>query len=151
LPKVVTACEVAGVDVAFPFLDDAVVAFAERLDPGLKLKGLKLRWFFKHALRDFLPNEIITKTKHGFGLPFGIWLGRDKALHELAFASLDSLKQRGIVRAAFIDTLRADLLSDHATYYGELVWVLMMLEQWLQGQRSRGLAGRPHDISEVTI
>src|SRR5947208_1101643 len=70
LPKVVTACKVAGVDVAFPFLDDAVVAFAERLDPDLKLKGLQLRWFFKHALREFLPPEILTKTKHGFGLPF---------------------------------------------------------------------------------
>ena len=137
LPKVVTGCRVAGVDVAFPFLDDAVVAFAERLDPELKLKGLKLRWFFKHALRDFLPNEIITKTKHGFGLPYGIWLGRDKGLNELSFSSLESLKQRGIVRAAFIDRLRADLLSDHATYYGELVWVLMMLEQWLQAHQTR--------------
>ena len=132
LPKVVTACNVAGVDAAFPFLDDAVVSFAGRLDPELKLKGLKLRWFFKHALRDFLPAEILTKTKHGFGLPFGIWLGRDRNLRELAFASLESLKQRGIVRPAFIDQVRADLVTDHATYYGELVWVLMMLEQWLQ-------------------
>jgi asparagine synthase (glutamine-hydrolysing) len=132
LPKVMNACRLAGVDVAFPFLDDSVVAFSERLHPDLKLKGLKLRWFFKHALRDFLPPEIITKSKHGFGLPFGIWLSRDKALNELAFASLESLKQRGIVRIDFIDQLRADLLADHATYYGELVWVLMMLEQWLQ-------------------
>ena len=135
LPKVVTACRLAGVDVAFPLLDDAMVAFAARLDPNLKLKGLQLRWFFKHALRDFLPAEILTKSKHGFGLPFGIWLGRDKGLNELAFASLESLKQRGIVRVAFIDQLRADLLADHATYYGELVWVLMMLEQWLQTHR----------------
>ncbi|MEO8936498.1 MAG: asparagine synthase C-terminal domain-containing protein [Burkholderiaceae bacterium] len=132
LPKVVTACHLAGIDVAFPFLDDAVMAFSERLDPALKLKGMKLRWFFKHALRDFLPPEILTKSKHGFGLPFGIWLGRDKNLNALAFASLESLKQRGIVRVAFIDQLRADLLADHATYYGELVWVMMMLEQWLQ-------------------
>ncbi len=135
LPKVTAACRLAGVEPAFPFLDDAVVAFAARLDPELKLKGLQLRWFFKHALRDFLPSEIITKTKHGFGLPFGIWLGRDKALNALAFASLDSLKQRSIVRASFIDQLRADLLADHATYYGELVWVLMMLEQWMQTHR----------------
>lgn len=142
LPKVVTACRVAGVDVAFPFLDDAVVSFSERLDPELKLKGLKLRWFFKHALRDFLPKEILTKTKHGFGLPFGIWLGRDRALHELAFSSLESLKQRGIVRPAFIDQLRADLLVDHATYYGELVWVLMMLEQWLQAHAPAAAAPR---------
>ena len=141
LPKVVTACRLAGVDAAFPFLDDAVVAFGEKLDPELKLKGLKLRWFFKHALRDFLPPEILTKSKHGFGLPFGIWLGRDQHLNQLAFASLESLKQRGIVRTAFIDQLRADLLADHATYYGELVWVLMMLEQWLQTHQPQPPSG----------
>ena len=132
LPKVTTGCRVAGVDVAYPLLDDELVAFAEHLRPELKLKGLQLRWFFKHALRDFLPQEIITKSKHGFGLPFGIWLSRNPQLRELAFSSLDSLKGRGIVRAAFIDQLRGNLLADHATYYGELVWVLMMLEQWLQ-------------------
>jgi asparagine synthase (glutamine-hydrolysing) len=135
LPKVVTACRVAGVDAAFPFLDDELVAFAERLDPKLKLKGLQLRWFFKHALRDFLPPEILKKSKHGFGLPFGIWLGRDKDLAELAFSSLESLKHRGVIRPAFVAELRRDLLTDHATYYGELVWVLMMLEQWLQAHR----------------
>ena len=132
LPKVVGACRAGGVDVAFPFLDDSVVAFANRLRPGLKLNGLRLRWFFKRALRDFLPQEILTKSKHGFGLPFGIWMRRDKALSALAFESLDALKDRGIVRPGFIDLLRADLLSDHATYYGELIWALMMLEQWLQ-------------------
>jgi asparagine synthase (glutamine-hydrolysing) len=132
LPKVAIGCGTAGVDVAFPFLDDAVVSFSEKLDPALKLRGFKLRWFFKHALREFLPAETLTKSKHGFGLPFGIWLGSDKALKALAFENLDSLKTRGIVRSDFIDRLRADLLSNHATYYGELVWVLIMLEQWLQ-------------------
>ena len=40
-----------------------------RLPPEYKLKGLTLRWFFKEALRGFLPDEIIAKKKHGFGLP----------------------------------------------------------------------------------
>jgi asparagine synthase (glutamine-hydrolysing) len=139
LPKVVTACRVAGVDVAFPLLDDALVDFAARLDPALKLKGFKLRWFFKHALRDFLPEEILHKSKHGFGLPFGLWLQRDAQLKELAYSSLESLKGRGIVRPDFIEHLRGDLVSDHATYYGELVWVLMMLEQWIRTHETTGV------------
>ena len=51
-----------------------------RLPPDLKVKGLKLRWFFKEALRGFLPDAIITKKKHGFGLPFGIWASQHAAL-----------------------------------------------------------------------
>ena len=53
-------------------LDDALLEFSCRLPVEYKLRGLKLRWFFKEALRGFLPDEIITKKKHGFGLPFGV-------------------------------------------------------------------------------
>jgi Asparagine synthase len=31
-------------------------------------------------LRGFLPDEIITKKKQGFGLPFGVWALRDQRL-----------------------------------------------------------------------
>jgi asparagine synthase (glutamine-hydrolysing) len=131
LPKVVRACELAGMDVAFPFLNDEMVAFSARLAPQLKLKGTKLRYFFKEALRGtLLPDDIINKQKHGFGLPFGVWLKDHKPLRSLAADSLSDLKSRNIVRAEFIDVLLDDHLDEHAGYHGTMVWVLMMLEQW---------------------
>lgn len=132
LPKVAKACELAGMEVAFPFLNDEVVAFSARLAPELKLKGTKLRYFFKEALRGTLPDEIITKQKHGFGLPFGVWLQNHKPLQALAADSLNSLKSRHIVRAEFIDRLLGQHLDEHAGYHGTMVWVLMMLEQWFR-------------------
>jgi asparagine synthase (glutamine-hydrolysing) len=108
------------------------VAFSARLAPDLKLKGTKLRYFFKEALRGILPDEIITKQKHGFGLPFGVWLQKHKALRDLAADSLTGLKARGIVRADFIDSLLEQRLSEHAGYHGTMVWVLMMMEQWFR-------------------
>jgi asparagine synthase (glutamine-hydrolysing) len=132
LPKVGKACELAGMDVAFPFLHDEVVTFSSRLEPQLKLKGTKLRYFFKEALRNTLPNEIITKQKHGFGLPFGVWLKKHKPLRELAADSLNDLKSRDIVRADFIDRLLGEHLNEHAGYHGTMVWVLMMMEQWFK-------------------
>jgi asparagine synthase (glutamine-hydrolysing) len=48
--------------------------------------------------------------------------------------SLADLKRRGIVRAAFIDELTSVLVVNHPSYYGVMVWVLMMLEQWLKVQ-----------------
>lgn len=130
LPKVVRTCELAGLESAFPFLDARMVRFAATLPPEYKLRGLRLRWFFKQALRDFLPAEILVKQKHGFGLPFGIWLGQHARLRDLAFGSLEGLGKRGIVRPEFIRRLTSEFLAGHATYYGEFVWILMMLEQW---------------------
>ena len=132
LPKVRGTTTLAGIDVAFPFLDDRLVDFSCRLPAEYKLKGLKLRWFFKEALRGFLPDEIITKKKQGFGLPFGVWATRHPALAAMAGESLRSLGERGIVRRDFIKDLLDKRLAEHPGYYGEMVWILMMLEQWLQ-------------------
>jgi asparagine synthase (glutamine-hydrolysing) len=138
LPKVRAATRLAGVEVGFPLLDDDLLAFSLRLPSDYKLKRFKLRWFFKEALRDFLPEEIINKKKHGFGLPFGVWVLRHGGLRDLAFDSLHDFAERNIVRRDFIDSLMNTRLAEHPGYYGEMVWILMMLEQWLRNSQALG-------------
>jgi len=133
LPKVCGTTALAGVAAGFPLLDQRLVDFSLRLPTEYKLNGLKLRWFFKEALRGFLPDEILTKKKQGFGLPFGVWANRDEKLREFASESLRSLGRRGIIQPAFIDALLKQHLPAHPGYYGEMVWILLMLEQWLRG------------------
>ena len=133
LPKVCGTIRLANLDVGFPMLDDDLLAFSMRLPANYKLKGLKLRWFFKEALRGFLPDETLVKKKQGFGLPFGIWATRNEALRKLAADSVRGLVDRGILRAEFVDTLLNKHLFEHPGYYGEMVWISMMLEQWLRG------------------
>jgi len=135
LPKVIGATAVAGVDVRFPFLDDPVVDLSLRLPPDYKLRGLELRWFFKRASRGFLPDAILRKKKHGFGLPFGVWLTGHAPLQELAFESVRALGRRGIVRPDFVERLLGRYVHEHPAYYGELVFIFTMLEQWLAAQR----------------
>ena len=134
LPKVCGTVHLAGLRVGFPFLDRRLLDFSLRLPTAYKLKGLKLRWFFKEALRGFLPDEILTKRKQGFGLPFGVWVNRHEGLRSFATESLHSLGQRRIVQTTFIDQLLKELLPAHPGYYGEMLWILMMLEQWLRAQ-----------------
>jgi len=135
LPKVVKACELAQMEVAFPLISNEMIAFSEQLEPKYKLHRMKLRYFFKKALQDFLPKEIILKQKHGFGLPFGVWLQDHKPLRELAADSLNDLKQRNIIHADFIDKLLNQHLKEHASYHGTMVWVLMMLEHWYRNRK----------------
>ncbi len=130
LCKVSGMCELAGIDVAYPMLDDDLVEFALRLPERYKVNGTRLRYFFKQALSDFLPREVLTKSKHGFGLPFGVWLWSHSGLGTLVRDSLESFKCRGIVRPDFLDQLINERHSEHLAYYGTMIWVLMMLEQW---------------------
>jgi len=132
LPKVRGATQMAGIQLGYPLLSDRLTDFSMVLSPDWKLRRFKLRWFFKEALRGFLPKEIITKKKKGFGLPFGVWTTRTPALQELAVDSLDTLATRGIVRPEFLHHLVGEYLPQHPGYYGEMVWILTMLEQWLR-------------------
>jgi asparagine synthase (glutamine-hydrolysing) len=130
LPKVTRMCELAGVDIAFPMLDEEVVALSGRLHPSLKLRGTQLRYFFKKALRDFLPAEILTKEKHGFGLPVGPWLVGHNPLLDLAASAIASLRGRGIFNHEFLDALTGRMLREYPGYYGTMTWVFMMLAMW---------------------
>lgn len=145
LPKVVGTTQLAGLDVGFPFLSDELIDFSLRLPPEWKLKGLTLRWFFKEALKGFLPDEIIAKKKHGFGLPFGVWASSHPGLHDLAAGAVKGFAQRGIVRPEFAWKLLDELLPVHPGYYGEMVWILMVLEYWLRAHEDslRETAYRP--------
>jgi asparagine synthase (glutamine-hydrolysing) len=117
--------------VAFPFLDQEVVEFGAGVPPRLLLRHFKLREFYKRAMRDVLPPEVIAKRKHGFGMPIRHWIAADTPVRHEVAAALTSLKSRGIVRPAFLDRLLADGQGQIAGEYGQLAWYLAVLERWL--------------------
>ncbi len=131
LPKVTVMCEQAGVDVRFPFLAPDLVDFAGALPAGEKVRRARLRWFFKQAMKGFLPDAVLAKSKHGFGLPFGIWVTRDAALRERVHELLGGAGRRGILSQNLLRDVRSRLLAEQPRYYGPLVWTIIMLESWL--------------------
>ncbi|MCP4212003.1 MAG: asparagine synthase, partial [Halieaceae bacterium] len=59
-----------------------------------------------------------------------------KPLRELAYDNLLKLKARGYIRPEFIDKTIKMHQSDHAAYYGELVWILTVFELWMERHSS---------------
>ena len=131
LRKVGTMCERAGVQVSYPFLDNRVIENSTQIPSRLKIKGTRLRHFYKETYKDFLPERIINKSKHGFGLPFGAWLKKDPNLQKIVYEALSQLKQRNIFKNEFLDKLVKQHNDEHAAYYGSFVWVFAILELWL--------------------
>lgn len=137
LRKVNRMCQLADIEVLYPMLDERVVAVSTQLPPQWKVRGQQLRWFYKRAMGDFLPRQIITKTKHGFGLPFGQWLKESQALQDVVYASVALLRDQRIVRRDFLDTLIRDHRDGHAGFYGYMIWMLVTLGHWLDSRRLR--------------
>ena len=130
--KVSHMCRLAGIDVRYPMLDEALVEFSASLPTAWLIKGGELRAFYRRALADFLPRATLEKRKHGFGLPFGVWSTNHAGLARCVDDALRALGQRGWIREDYLQRLRRQHRGEHAAYYGVMIWVLMMLEEWLR-------------------
>ncbi|MCP5157223.1 MAG: asparagine synthase [Ectothiorhodospiraceae bacterium] len=131
LVKVTSMCQHAGIDVRYPMLDAEVVDLSSRLPTHWKVRRGRLRHFYRHAVRGFLPQAVLTKRKHGFGLPFGHWARRDSDLRDLAHTNVRWLGENAGFRPEFLEQAIQLHGSDTPGYYGELVWILMVLGIWL--------------------
>jgi asparagine synthase (glutamine-hydrolysing) len=130
LRKVGRMCELAGIRVRYPMLDDAVLEFSGSVPSGLLCRGGHLRDFYKRAFAGFLPREVLTKPKHGFGLPFEEFLQSHRPLREFAHASLRALGKRGYFDRGFLDRLAPLVLAGTAPSLAG-VWDMVCLESWL--------------------
>ncbi len=130
--KVNRMAENHGIDVRYPYLDRHVALASGRIPARLKLKGWTKRYVFKKAFGNLLPREIVTKKKHGFGLPTGDWLRRDPGFRDLARSLLlePISVQRGYFNRSALEALLRHHDVEQSTYYGSHIWNFMMLELW---------------------
>ena len=85
-----------GVEVRVPFLDNDLVNLAYRIPNKYKQNGIHGKWILKKALEGFLPQDVIYRSKTGFGAPLRQWIRND--LRELLTdtLSIERLRERGL-------------------------------------------------------
>jgi asparagine synthase (glutamine-hydrolysing) len=131
LRKVNRMCELAGIDVHYPMLQEDFVKFSAGIPSKWLMRGFELRSFYKESMKNYLPKQTLSKSKQGFGLPFGVWMAQDKELKQFSLDNLYSFSKRGIVNPVYIKNIIHLHEKGHSSYYGVMIWLLIMLEQWL--------------------
>jgi len=82
-------------------------------------------------MKGILPEKILHKKKHGFGVPLAQWLLGNPQMRQMMDDLLHDVRtrQRGYFRADFFDRLMK-LHKAQPNFYGEIVWYLLVLELW---------------------
>ena len=62
-----------------PFLDHKLVEFSLGIPESIRIRNLTQKHILKKAMRGILPNEIIERSKQGFGVPIYEWLFAERA------------------------------------------------------------------------
>ncbi len=125
-------CSMAvGLETRSPFLDHQLVEFAAGIRPTYKLKGRTQKYILKQAMRGTLPDNIIDRKKHGFGVPVGYWFRTDLSDYVTstlltADARINDILEKDAIKA-MVDTHQAGTAD-----LGQTMWTLLTLELWLK-------------------
>lgn len=68
------ASALAGLECHAVFLDNDIVDFCRHLPQEFKLRGNIRKYLLKKAFSAWLPREIISRRKKGFGIPLNKWM-----------------------------------------------------------------------------
>jgi asparagine synthase (glutamine-hydrolysing) len=114
-----------------PFLDHELAAWAARLPENMKVRGRQGKYLLRKAFADYLPDEIASRGKQGFGIPVGAWFRgplRDWT-REVLFSSGGAINQWFETAALerFINEHQAGRV-DH----GKRLWALAVLGLWAE-------------------
>jgi asparagine synthase (glutamine-hydrolysing) len=74
LVKVDRAAMMNSLETRAVFLDNDLVDFCRRLPSHFKLRNGVSKYIMKRAMQDRLPQQIIDRSKKGFGIPLASWL-----------------------------------------------------------------------------
>jgi asparagine synthase (glutamine-hydrolysing) len=121
-----------GLEVRSPFLDTALLEFATRLAPGLKVRGLSLKRVLKRAVGDMLPSDILNRPKRGFGVPLDRWFREDLASYTAGMLGRNAHVRRHL-NGVELDRLVAEHQAGFRNH-GHALWTLLTLELFLRRQ-----------------
>ena len=122
LVKLDRASMMNGLECRSPFLDNDVVEFARRLPSTWKLRHGETKYLLKRALAPLLPQPVLHRPKHGFGVPVSRWF-RDGTL-ALDYGGLPSGVSAAFARRA--STSHVQGIVDH----GAFLWSFLVLGEW---------------------
>ena len=111
-----------------PFLDHRLMEWAAGLPGRWKVDGRVTKALLKKAMTPWLPPELISRPKAGFGVPMADWLRCE--LRPLAFDLLTdhTARSRGLFRPEVVRQLLQDHVEgrDRSTR----LWSLLQFELW---------------------
>jgi len=112
-----------------PIVDYKMVEYAAAIPANLKLKGRNLKYILKKVASRYIPQELITRKKQGFGFPLGLWMRSDlKSFLKNLFAESRFVEQ-GIFNRDYMNLLLDEHLEGKADHNFRL-WILINLELW---------------------
>jgi asparagine synthase (glutamine-hydrolysing) len=120
-----------GVEIRVPYLDVELVEFACRLPIKMKMRGRTTKYILRRLAERYLPREIISRRKAGFGAPVRSWFysgAMDRAIAK--YLSPESLEATQLFSSQAIHKLVEDSRT-HVIDGAYSILAVMAIQSWV--------------------
>jgi len=127
--KMDIACMANSLEARSPFLDNEFVELMASFPADLKVRRMTSKYILKRKLKGFLPEEIISRKKMGFGIPVGRWFRKELK----QFVNEILLDNASLSRGYFDPQAVMKMVEDHTSGridHTSRIWLLIILEMW---------------------
>jgi len=114
-----------------PFLDHELATYALSLPAAMKMDGARTKSVLKDAAHDWLPHDVVERTKQGFRVPLPAWLRGELAPWAEDLLRRSRLRELGIFDFDHILELWRRHREGQADHSFDL-WCLINLSGWYE-------------------
>jgi len=113
-----------------PLLDHKLAELSFKIPWEYKLNKKSKKYILKEAMKEFLPDTVLSHKKQGFAVPLSVWF--KGSLKSYAFDNLQSANNSlyDYVDKSYVN----DVLINHQKGirdYSQKIWSLLVLNEWL--------------------
>ena len=114
-----------------PFLDHELATYALSLPAAMKMDGTRTKTVLKDAAHEWLPDDVVERTKQGFRVPLPAWLRGELAGWAEDLLRRSPLRKLGIFDFDHIMELWRLHREDRADHSFDL-WCIINLSGWYE-------------------
>lgn len=119
----------SSLEIREPFFDHELIEYVLNVPDKFKL-GKTPKSLLVDATNPILPDEIINRKKQGFVLPYDHWLRNE--LKSFCQQKINDLASRSLFNGKAVQEFWQNYLNKKANIRWADIWILIVLENWLQ-------------------
>ena len=128
--KIDRASMYSSIEVRNPFLDHRIIEFTRELPIEFKYKGKKRKIILQDILKDYVDEELITKSKKGFSVPISNWINGPLKKDIKFNLEKNKIKEIPNLNYKKVKNYLKSHFNDEADF-SHIIWRVYVLKKWL--------------------
>ena len=118
-------------ELRVPFVDHTLMEFCAGIPNRLKIRKLEKKYLLKKMAGRYVPPDVLSHPKQGFGSPMTSWLREDLKPFVLENLSEERLKIHNLFNISYVQSMLQEHMGRRQNHYKQ-IFALLMFQRWYE-------------------